>query len=174
MVLRAPRIWRAGRSDARARRSTLTKGTTFWLRPEHNAELVTLASFKGDRGSAVRKQQGQPPRRRLAFFFERIHLLAGAGQSEKLLVPIQDHIDIRFRGVLAALDDDKAFAVRGECVVGAGGFVPDLTLIEHMSFSYTEGRRAGHVDGPQRVRTLIDESSSVTWPSRVSATVGRN
>ena len=36
-------------------------------------------------------------------------------------MPIQDYVHVRFCGFFTALDDDKAFAIRGEGIVGTGG-----------------------------------------------------
>lgn len=49
-------------------------------------------------------------------------------------MPIQDYVHVRFCGVFTALNDDKAFAIRGEGIVGTGGLIPDLPLVEHVRF----------------------------------------
>jgi hypothetical protein len=86
---------------------------------------------------------------------------------------MQYHLEVVFRGVFAAFNYNEPLAVRRESIVGASGFVPDLTLIEDMSFSNTEGWRAEHVDSPQHIGTFINEAAAVARPNGVDSPVGR-
>src|SRR5215471_7997139 len=89
-------------------------------------------------------------------------------------MPIQDYLHVRFCGISTALNDDKAFAIRGEGIVRTGGLIPDLPLVEHVRFAQTKIWRIHNINGPECVGTFIDDATTVARPNGVAATVSRD